>query len=136
MKDVKNKISRRRFLKEAAVAAPAVAATSVLAAQKTSVQAPKWDKEADVVILGTGFAGLSAAIAAKDAGASVLILEKMPQKHEGGNSRVSGNMWWTPTNLPEAIEYIEALCIGLTDKESIQALAEEMMKLNSWLETQ
>jgi len=59
----------------------------------------------------------------------------MPQKHEGGNSRVSGNMWWTPTNLSEALEYMEALCAGLTDKESLQALAEEMLKLNSWLET-
>jgi len=135
MKDINNKVSRRRFLKEAAVAAPAMAAANVLGAQKSSVQAPKWDKEADVVVIGTGFAGLSTAIAAKDANASVLILEKMPQKHEGGNSRVSGNMWWTPTNLPEALEYIGALCAGLTDKESIQALAEEMMRLNSWLET-
>jgi NADPH-dependent 2,4-dienoyl-CoA reductase/sulfur reductase-like enzyme len=120
MKDVKDKVSRRRFLKGAAVAAPAMAAASVLGAQKSSVQAPKWDKEADVVVIGTGFAGLSAAIAAKDAGAKVLILEKMPQKHEGGNSRVSGNMWWTPTNLPEALEYMEALCAGLTDKEAFR----------------
>ena len=103
MKGVNNKVSRRGFLKGAAVAAPAIAVANVLGAQKSSVQAPKWDKKADVVIIGTGFAGLSAAIAAKDAGAKVLILEKMPQKHEGGNSRVSGNMWWTPTNLPEAL---------------------------------
>jgi heterodisulfide reductase subunit A-like polyferredoxin len=108
MKGIKNEVSRRGFLKGAAVAAPAMAAINVLGAQKSSVQAPKWDKEVDVVAIGTGFAGLSAAIAAKDAGASVLILEKMPQKHEGGNSRVSGNMWWTPTNLPEALEYIGA----------------------------
>jgi succinate dehydrogenase/fumarate reductase flavoprotein subunit len=78
---------------------------------------------------------LSAAITAKDAGAKVLILEKMPPKHEGGNSRVSGNMWWTPTNLPEALQYMEALCQGLTEKECLQALAEEMMKLNDWLKT-
>jgi hypothetical protein len=42
-------------------------------------------------------------------------------------------MWWTPTNLPEALQYMEALSNGLTDKECIQALAEEMMKLNDWL---
>jgi len=130
----KKQVTRRRFLKGAAVAAP-MAAANVLGGQKSSVQAPKWDKEVDVAVIGTGFAGLSAAIAAKDAGAKVLILEKMPQKYEGGNSRVSGNMWWTPTNLPEALEYMQALCAGLTDKESLQALAEEMMNLNSWLET-
>ena len=131
----KNQVSRRRFLKEAAVAAPAMAAANTLGAQERSTQAPEWDKEADVVVIGTGFAGLSAAITAKDAGAKVLILEKMQQKYEGGNSRVSGNMWWTPTNLPDALEYMEALCAGLTDRESLQALAEEMLELNVWLES-
>ncbi len=131
----KKQVSRRRFLKGAVVAAPGVAAASVLdALPQTSVAIPKkWDKEADVVVIGTGFAGLSAAITVKDAGAKVLILEKMEQKYEGGNSKVSGNMWWTPTNLPEAVTYMEALNYGLTDKESTQALAEEMMKLNDWL---
>ncbi|MDM7997269.1 MAG: FAD-dependent oxidoreductase [Acidobacteriota bacterium] len=135
MKGDEKKVSRRRFLKKAAVAAPAAAAVNAWGAPQKSIPPPRWDKEADVVIIGTGFAGLSAAIAAKDAGAKVLVLEKLSQQYEGGNSRVSGNMWWTPTNLPEAIEYIDALCAGLTDKESIQALAEEMMQLNGWLET-
>jgi hypothetical protein len=42
-------------------------------------------------------------------------------------------MWWTPANLPEALQYMEALCFGLTDKKSLEALAQEMMKLNDWL---
>jgi hypothetical protein len=121
MKGGKNQVSRRRFLKKAAVATPAVAAANVLGVQKSSAQTHDWDKEVDIVIIGTGFAGLSAAISAKDAGATVLILEKMPQKYEGGNSRVSGNMWWTPTNLPEALEYMEALCAGLTERECLWA---------------
>ena len=33
----------------------------------------------DVVIVGCGYAGAVAAIAAHDAGATVLVLEKMPQ---------------------------------------------------------
>jgi succinate dehydrogenase/fumarate reductase flavoprotein subunit len=133
-KSTKN-VSRRGFLRRAAVAAPSVAAAGVLNAwSRSSTGIPrKWDKETDVVVLGTGFAGLATAITVKDAGAEVLVLEKMPQKHEGGNSRVSGNMWWTPTNLPEALQYMEALSNGLTDKESLQALAEEMLKLNEWL---
>ena len=128
-------LSRRRFLQGAAVAAPGLAATRVLGApNQAAAQIPgKWNQEVDVVVIGTGFAGLSAAITAKDAGATAVILEKMPRKYEGGNSRVSGNMWWTPTNLPEALQYMEALSNGLTDKESIQALAEEMLKLNDWL---
>ena len=83
----RKQVTRRRFLKGAAVAAPAMAAANVLGSPKSSAQAQKWDKTVDVVIMGTGFAGLSAAIAAKDAGAKVLILEKMPQKYEGGQQQ-------------------------------------------------
>ncbi len=50
----------------------------------------KWDESADVVIIGSGFAGLAAAIEAKRAGASVMILEKM--KGYGGNSIISDGM--------------------------------------------
>ncbi len=46
-----------------------------------------WDEEADVVVIGSGFAGLSAAIEAHKAGASVIVLEKM--KAVGGNSIIS-----------------------------------------------
>ncbi len=53
-------------------------------------QAPVEDVEAtyDVVILGGGGAGLSAALAAKEAGASVIIIEKAGSL--GGNSLLAG----------------------------------------------
>ena len=41
----------------------------------------------DVLVIGSGFAGLAAAIEASKAGASVLVIEKM--KSTGGNSRIS-----------------------------------------------
>ncbi|MQF94371.1 MAG: FAD-binding protein, partial [SAR202 cluster bacterium] len=50
----------------------------------------KWDKEADVVVVGFGGAGAAAAITAQDAGASVLLLEKAPKGQEGGNTKVAG----------------------------------------------
>jgi heterodisulfide reductase subunit A-like polyferredoxin len=88
-------VSRRKFLKQAAVAAPGIAAATASGAhvQTASTIPPKWDRETDVIAIGTGFAGLATAITVKDAGAKALILGKMPQEHEGGNSRVSGNMW-------------------------------------------
>ena len=43
----------------------------------------------DVIVVGAGGAGLSAAVSAAEAGAKVLLLEKMP--HIGGNTRISGS---------------------------------------------
>ena len=50
----------------------------------------QWHEKADVVIIGSGFAGLAAAIEAGNAGASVIILEKM--KGRGGNSIISDGL--------------------------------------------
>ena len=36
----------------------------------------KWDEAADIVIVGSGFAGLAAAIEARQTGSSVIILER------------------------------------------------------------
>jgi flavocytochrome c len=47
----------------------------------------KWDEAADIIIVGSGFAGLAAAIEAREAGSSVIILEKM--MGYGGNSTIS-----------------------------------------------
>jgi flavocytochrome c len=46
-----------------------------------------WDEITDVVVIGSGFAGLTAAIEAHNSGASVIILEKMMAA--GGNSIIS-----------------------------------------------
>ncbi|OPY07446.1 MAG: Urocanate reductase precursor [Syntrophus sp. PtaB.Bin001] len=54
----------------------------------------KWDETWDVVIIGSGFAGLAAAAEAAGGGAKVIILDKMPTY--GGNSIINGgeyNSW-------------------------------------------
>ncbi|WP_136806667.1 flavocytochrome c [Desulfosediminicola flagellatus] len=51
----------------------------------------KWTEEYDVVIIGSGFAGLAAAIEAKEKGADVVVIEKM--RTPGGNSAISGGLF-------------------------------------------
>lgn len=48
---------------------------------------PPFHEETDIAIIGSGAAGLSAAIEAKEAGASVIVLEKRPVT--GGNTRLA-----------------------------------------------
>jgi len=52
----------------------------------------KWDREADVVVIGSGATGLPAAIVAREAGASVILIEAEPRI--GGHAITSGG------NLP------------------------------------
>ena len=50
----------------------------------------------DVVVVGSGAGGLTAALAASSAGASVAVLEK--GKRFGGSSSLSGGQLWVPNN--------------------------------------
>lgn len=49
-------------------------------------------QSADVVVIGAGNAGLCAALAARDAGAEVLLLERAPRAARGGNSAFTGGV--------------------------------------------
>ncbi len=88
--------SRRDFLKKGttagALAAGGLAVTLMpkAAAARPYAATTKWDREFDIIVIGSGFAGLAAAITAKEAGQDVVILEKMPVN--GGNSIINGGL--------------------------------------------
>jgi 3-oxosteroid 1-dehydrogenase len=76
--------------------------------------------ETDVVVLGSGAAGLSAALTAAVGGAAVTVLEGSPLF--GGTSAVSGGGMWLPGNtldpdytdsLEDAKVYLKRLTLGL-----------------------
>ncbi len=82
------KTSRRAFLsKGLATGALAVSSSLALAAPKSATRA-HFDQIFDVIVVGSGFAGLAAALEARLSGASVLLIEKMPVI--GGNSAING----------------------------------------------
>jgi flavocytochrome c len=81
--------SRRRFLASAGLSWSAVLAGLSWRDKADAAPVPQnWDTMADVVVVGTGFAGLAAAIEARNANADVLVIDKMAVP--GGNSVING----------------------------------------------
>src|ERR1700675_738507 len=84
-----------------------------------------WDHEVDVcdvIVLGTGGAGLTAALTAAAAGASVQLYEKAPTV--GGTTAVSGGIVWIPAHnrspdgeltVDDALSYLRAQSLGSMD---------------------
>lgn len=63
------------------------------------------EKETDVVVIGGGGAGFAAAVSAKEAGADVILLEKLASV--GGNTLISGGEYAAPANELQEKEGIE-----------------------------
>ena len=101
--------------------------------------------DCDVVVVGAGGAGLTAAVRATQEGAKVLVLEKMPMV--GGNSlKASGGMNCANTKFQEAAgitdsgvkEFIEDTMNGghqLNDISLVTTLAENSAEAIEWLES-
>jgi succinate dehydrogenase/fumarate reductase flavoprotein subunit/uncharacterized protein with FMN-binding domain len=111
--------SRRGFLKLGAMAGLGALGAQTLAgcsptgsgeqqAGTTPVDV-KWDGYFDVVVVGFGAAGASAAISAAEAGASVLLVDKAPEGHEGGNSRYCAQLFVSVTDIDEGLKHYQAL---------------------------
>lgn len=79
-------------------------------------------RDYDVIVIGSGAAGLSAAVAAADAGAATLIVEA--DQRVGGSSRLSGGHFYAAgTSVQHAA--------GVSD--DADAMYEHYMTLNQWL---
>lgn len=95
-----SEVTRRSFLKGAALAAGVGALTGLAgcaaSAEPNAVQASasdiSWDEEFDIVVVGAGLAGSSAAVATalEGNGETCLLLEKGSSPLGGGNSPFSG----------------------------------------------
>jgi len=81
-------VTRRGFLKGGAAAGVGGAAALAGLGATTAKAEVTWNHEVDVVVIGAGAAGLPAAIAARDLGASVMVVEA--NFDTGGRAIVSG----------------------------------------------
>lgn len=99
-----------------------------------AVSAEPWDIDTDVLCVGYGGAGAVAAIAAHDAGAEVLIIEKLASG--GGNTRFSAGGFLSPTNSVDAFTYIKGLfklSHSDMDESLVRVFAEESVKNADWI---
>ncbi len=101
-----------------------------------------FDETFDVIIVGSGYAGLSAAIEAKQSGCSVLVIDKM--RVPGGNSAISGGLIAvanSPLQETEGIVDSPSMLAndmlkagqGLNHPDLVQTLAEKSKEAFSWL---
>jgi len=149
-KDLENRanasLNRRSFLTSgAAVGAAAVAAMPVQPAQ--AADAITWDREVDVVVIGAGAGGLVAAIAAREKGASVLIVEKnfdiggRVMMSQGGLYIGGGNRMQKAIGMQDSPDLVFAdwarpeKPIGrFSDRALVRTYADNNLDLFDWLE--
>ena len=126
---MQDSITRRNFV-VGSMAAAACASASVALAEDVA----QWDQEADVVVVGFGGAGGSAAMSAFDAGASVIVLEKMP--FGGGDTEVSTGGFLNVTDPEAAFTYIKgvaAFTVSETDEDWMQLYLNESVGMTDWV---
>ena len=63
----------------------------------------------EVLVLGTGLAGMSAALSARENGAAVTVIDKAPETSRGGNTRFSGGALRCPTQETPPDALVEEL---------------------------
>lgn len=104
-----------------------------------------WSENADVVVVGWGAAGASAAIEARASGASVLVIDRF---EGGGASALSGGVVYagggTPyqqqagyTDTPQAMaEYLRHEVNGVVSDATLQRFCDDSVANLAWLEAQ
>ncbi|WP_207883337.1 FAD-dependent oxidoreductase [Pseudomonas sp. 30_B] len=112
-------------------------------ARASGQQSREWDYECDVLVVGSGAGGMTAALRARDFGMDVLVVEKSDRY--GGTSAVSGGGIWIPCNhriaalggqdsAQEAIRYIRAVTRDLVTDGRVEAYVEHGRRMVEYLE--
>ncbi|MBH0781100.1 FAD-binding protein [Nocardia sp. NEAU-351] len=107
------------------------------------METDSFDHTVDVLIVGSGGGGLTAALTAEAAGVSALVVEKAA--HYGGSTALSGGGIWVP-NAPsqkrdgfeldpdEVVEYLRLITEGLVTDARLRAYVDKSPEMMDFLE--
>ncbi|MBP2058297.1 succinate dehydrogenase/fumarate reductase flavoprotein subunit [Lactobacillus colini] len=89
----------------------------------------------DVLVIGFGGAGATAARFAADNGAKVLLVDSAPEGHEGGNTRYCGQLIGTSDNYEETLKYYHELTSPMNLPEDMaETYVHGMANMRSYIE--
>ena len=101
-----------------------------------------WGHNVDLVVVGSGAAGLSGALRAASLGLSVLIVEKSDVW--GGSAAMSAGALWVPCSAAmrsigledsedDAVRYLKAITHGEIDESRLRSFVTESNRMIDWL---
>jgi tricarballylate dehydrogenase len=94
-------------------------------------------RDFDVIVVGSGIAGLSAAVSAAEAGASVLVVERAGEDEAGGNTRW-GSAYFRLDDVDDPGEGFASDVVGFSDGRTprwyVDALLERLPETMDWVQ--
>ncbi|WP_294763764.1 FAD-dependent oxidoreductase, partial [uncultured Lactobacillus sp.] len=94
-----------------------------------------WNATYDVVVIGFGGAGATAARFAADKGAKVLLVDSAPEGHEGGNTRYCGQIVEAGYDYEKLKKYYQKMTAPLDlDEQVLETFVKGMVNLPDYFE--
>ncbi|WEV50297.1 FAD-binding protein [Lactobacillus sp. ESL0731] len=94
-----------------------------------------WNAIYDVIVVGFGGAGATAARFAADNGAKVLLIDSAPEGHEGGNTRYCGQIVQAGYDFAKLKKYYEQMTAPLDlDEKVLNTFVQGMVDLPTYFE--
>lgn len=147
MTQFKLNMNRREMLKRGITLAAGVGATTISTHALASLCKPTsnqlFNEIFDVIVVGSGFAGMSAAVQAAEEGCSVLVVDKMPvfggnSTINGGAMAIAGSTAQKDKGIKDSVELMVQDMLesgrGMNDVDMLKLVCKDTAASGTWLE--